>query len=133
MMLKRYLILCTRLYKEQYQYSSIKKENDIIREFNFLVEQFFSTKHTVAEYAELLFKSPKTISNTFSKIGSKTPLSYIQDRKMLEARRLLYYTDIQIQEIGYKIGHNDIQAFSRFFKNQEGISPSKYREKSLLG
>ena len=133
MMLKRYLILCTRLYKEQYQYSNIKKENDIIREFNFLVEQFFSTKHTVAEYAELLFKSPKTISNTFSKIGSKTPLSYIQDRKMLEARRLLYYTDIQIQEIGYKIGHNDIQAFSRFFKNQEGISPSKYREKSLLG
>ncbi len=133
MMLKRYLILCTRLYKEQRQYSNIKKENDIIREFNFLVEQHFNTKHTVAEYAELLFKSPKTISNTFSKIGSKTPLSYIQDRKMLEARRLLYNTDIQIQEIAYKIGYNDIQTFSRFFKKKQGVSPSKYREKNLLG
>jgi AraC-like DNA-binding protein len=80
-----------------------------------------------------LFKSPKTISNTFAKIGTKTPLSYIQDRKMLEARRLLHYTDIQIQEIAYAIGYEDIQSFSRFFKNQEGVSPSKYRENTLVG
>jgi|TARA_B110000483_G_scaffold236500_1_gene309727 AraC-like DNA-binding protein len=133
MMLKRYLILSTRLYKEQHQFSKIKKESDIIREFNFLVEQNFNTKHTVAEYANLLYKSPKTISNIFSKIGTKTPLSYIQDRKMLEAKRLLFYSDIQIQEIAFKIGYDDIQSFSRFFKKQEGISPSKYREKSILG
>ena len=133
MMLKRYLILCTRLYKKQQQFLEIKKETDIIRDFNFLVEQHFATKHTVAEYAELLYKSPKTISNVFSKIGNKTPLSYIQDRKILEARLLLYYTDLQIQEIAYKIGYNDIQAFSRFFKKKEGISPSKYREKTFLG
>lgn len=133
MMLKRYLILCTRLYKEQHKLSTLKKENDIIREFNFLVEQYFSTKHTVAEYAALLHKSPKTISNTFSKIGSKTPLSYIQDRKMLEAKRLLYYTDLQIQEIAFKIGYDDVQSFSRFFKRQEGVSPSTYREKPRLG
>ena len=131
MMLKRYLILCTRLFKEQHQLSKIKKENDIIREFNFLVEQHFNTKHTVSEYADLLFKSPKTISNTFSKIGAKTPLSYIQDRKMLEAKRLLYHSDMQIQEIAFKVGYDDIQSFSRFFKKQEGISPSKYRIKSL--
>lgn len=133
MMLKRYLILCTRLYKEQHQFSKIKKENDIIREFNFLVEQHFNTKHTVAEYADLLFKSPKTISNIFSRIGTKTPLSYIHDRKMLEAKRLLRYTNLQIQEIAFKVGYDDIQSFSRFFKNQESISPSKYRENSLLG
>lgn len=133
MMLKRYLILCTRLYKEQHQFSKITKENDIIREFNFLVEQHFNTKHTVAEYANLLFKSPKTISNIFSKTGTKTPLSYIQERKMLEAKRLLHHSDIQIQEIAFKVGYDDIQSFSRFFKKQEGISPSKYRENSLLG
>ncbi|MCK0114909.1 helix-turn-helix transcriptional regulator [Gelidibacter sp. F63206] len=133
MMLKRYLILSTRLYKKQHQFSKIKKENDIIREFNFLVEQHFNSKHTVAEYADLLFKSPKTISNIFSKIGVKTPLSYIQDRKMLEAKRLLHYSDIKVQEIAFKVGYDDIQSFSRFFKKQEGVSPSKYRENSLLG
>ncbi len=133
MMLKRYLILCTRLYKKQQQYPITKNDSDVIREFNFLVEKHFKTKHTVIEYATLLNKSPKTISNTFSKLSSKSPLKYIQERIMLEARRLLYYTDKPIKEIAYEVGYEDIQTFSRFFKNQEGISPSDYKKRSTLG
>lgn len=128
MMLKRYLILCTRIFKTQDQFPEEKVETDLIRDFNFLVEQHFKTKHSVAEYAELLNKSPKTLSNVFSKIGSKTPLQYIQERKMLEARRRLRYSDMQIQEIAYEIGYDDLQAFSRFFKKQEGVSPSVFKE-----
>ena len=120
MMLKRYLILCTRLFKEQEDYPEANKESNIIREFNFLVEQHFKTKHTVAEYAELLYKSPKTLSNIFLKMGSKTPLQYIQERKLLEAKRRLRYSNMQIQEIAYEIGYEDIQAFSRFFKKKSG-------------
>lgn len=128
MMLKRYLILCTRLFKAQNKFPNEKVETDIVREFNFLVEQHFRTKHSVAEYADLLNKSPKTLSNIFSKLGSKTPLQYIQDRKMLEARRRLRYSDMQIQEVAYDIGYDDVQAFSRFFKKQEGVSPSVFKE-----
>ena len=128
MMLKRYLILCTRLYKSKAHYPNEKSNSNIIREYNFLVEQHFKTKHSVAEYSELLNKSSKTISNIFSKIGSKTPLQYIQERKMLEARRLLRRSNMQIQEIAYEIGYDDIQAFSRFFKKQEGISPSEFKQ-----
>jgi AraC family transcriptional activator of pobA len=133
MMLKRYLIICTRLYKKQQQYPIKEIDSDLVREFNFLVEQHFKTKHTVTEYADLLNKSPKTISNIFSKIDSKSPLKYIQERIMLEARRLLYYSDKSIKEIAYEIGYEEIHAFSRFFKTQEGISPSGYKEKSTLG
>ena len=129
MMLKRYLILCTRLFKSQAHYPNKKVALDIVREYNFLVEKNFKTKHTVAEYAELLNKSPKTLSNIFSKISSKSPLQYIQDRKILEARRLLRHSDLQIQEIAYEIGYEDLQTFSRFFKKREGISPSIFKEK----
>lgn len=131
MMLKRYLILCTRLFKTQKHYPEKKVESDIVRRFNFLVEQYFKTKHSVAEYAELLNKSPKTLSNLFSKIGAKTPLQYIQERKMLEAKRRLRYTNMQIQEIAYEIGYDDIQTFSRFFKTQEGVSPSIYKTNGI--
>ena len=131
MMLKRYLILCTRLYKAQQKYPIKNSDSDIVREFNFLVEQHFKTKHSVTEYADLLNKSPKTISNIFLKLNSKSPLKYIQERIMLEARRLLYYTDKPIKEIGYEIGYEDIQTFSRFFRNHEGISPSEYKEKRV--
>ena len=128
MMLRRYLILCTRVYKKQEHYPKIKAESDVIRDFNFLVENHFKTKHSLNEYAALMNKSAKTISNIFSKLGSKTPLQFIKDRKMLEARRLLQYSKLQIQEIAYEIGYGDIQTFSRFFKNNEGVSPSKFKE-----
>lgn len=131
MMLKRYLILCTRIYKEQEEFPSDQQQSDLIRAFNFLVEGHFKSKHTVAEYADLLNKSPKTLSNIFSKSGFKTPLQYIHDRKMLEARRLLQYTDRTVKDITFEIGFEDIQTFSRFFKKHEGVSPSEFRNAHL--
>lgn len=133
MMLKRMLILCTRLYKTQKMAGATggNVQTDLIREYNFLVEQHFKTKHTVAEYADMLHKSPKTISNLFSRLGAKTPLQFIQERKMLEARRLLRYTDLPVKEIAYELGYEDLQTFSRFFKAQEGTSPSEFREEIL--
>lgn len=131
MMLKRYLILCARIYKNQENYRVPQKEVDLVREYNFLVEQHFRIKHSVKEYAELLYKSPKTLSNIFTKLGAKTPLQYIQERIMLEARRLLYYSEMPVKEIAFDLGFDSIQTFSRFFKKREGMSPSEYKNKHL--
>jgi len=128
MMLKRFLILCTRIYKEQHQFNQLNTgQTDIVREFNFLVEKYFRTKSTVTEYADMLNKSPKTIANIFTKVSDKTPLQYIRERRMLEARRLLHYTEKPVKEIAYEIGFEDIQAFSRSFKNETGHSPTEFR------
>lgn len=128
MMLKRILILTLRMYKEQYELARQKTDQvDIIREYNFLVEQHFRENHAVADYAQMLHKSPKTLSNLFKKIGSKSPSQFIKDRLMLEARRLLAYTDKTISEVGYDLGFVDVQSFSRFFKKDQGISPAEYR------
>lgn len=128
MMLKRILILCTRIYKNQLNFQSIDNKNvDIIREFNFLVETHFKEKHSVVDYASLLNKAPKTLSNLFKKFGNKTPLQFIQDRILLEAHRLLKYSGNTISEVGYELGFNDVQSFSRFFKNQEGVSPIDFK------
>ena len=129
MMLKRLLILCTRLYKEQSELTNFDKNQlDIVREYNYLVESNFKTKHQVADYAEMLNKSPKTLSNLFKIYNEKSPLQIIQSRILLEARRLLRYSDKSIKEIAYEIGYDDIQAFSRFFKKAEGVSPSDFKK-----
>lgn len=125
-MLKRYVILCTRIYKDQNNLIH-EEETSLIREFNFLVEQHFRDKHKVADYASLLNRSPKTLSNIFQKHSSKSPLQFIQSRKILESKRLLGYSDLQVQEIGYQVGYDDVQSFSRFFKKQTGFSPLSYR------
>lgn len=133
MMLQRFIILCTRIYKLQMNFSKLRvKEIDIVREFYFFVEHHFKTKHTVKEYADLLNKSTKTLSNIFSLVSNKSPLQIIHERKILEAKRLLRYSSKPIKEIAYELGFEDIQAFSRFFKKSENISPSGFK-KTLLG
>lgn len=130
MMLKRILIICTRMYILQNDHNELSTEqHNLVREYNFLVEKHFRTKHSVAEYADLLFKSPKTIANTFKKLGEKSPLQFIQERITLEARRMLFYTDKEVSEIGYDLGFQDVQSFSRFFKKQEGVPPTEFRIK----
>lgn len=130
LLLKRFVIMCTRIFKAQEKYTTIADNQiDLVREYNFLVEENFRTKHTVAQYAAMLNKSPKTLSNLFSKISSKTPLQFIQDRRMLEAKRLLHHSDKSVKEIAYEIGFEDLQTFGRFFKNAEGISPTDFKEK----
>lgn len=128
MMLKRILILSTRLYKSQNNFEALSSSNsDIVRDFNFLVEKHFRDKHHVIDYANILNKSPKTLSNLFKKLGTNSPLQFIQDRLLIESHRLLKYSEKTISEIGYELGFNDVQSFSRFFKTKEGISPNEYR------
>ncbi|XOV67370.1 MAG: helix-turn-helix domain-containing protein [Fluviicola sp.] len=128
MMLKRILILCTRMYKAQINTTTSSQVSDIVREYNFLVEQHFKEKHTVKEYADLLFKSPKTLSNLFKKMGDSTPLQFIHNRILIEAKRLLTYSNQSISEIAYELGFSDIHVFSRFFKKNMGVSPQNFRE-----
>jgi AraC-like DNA-binding protein len=122
--------MCTRLYKLQNDLQSADSQTlDLVREFNLLVEIHFKTNHAVSDYAKMLHKSPKTLSNHFSKTYNKTPLQFIQERLLLEAKRFLHYTDKPIKEIAYDLGFDDVQGFSRFFKNKEGISPTIFKLK----
>jgi AraC-like DNA-binding protein len=130
-MLKQLVIHCTRLHKEQNHITGLQKgKMDIVRRFNALVEMHYKSKHSVAGYAELLYKSPKTLCNLFLQFRQTSPLQIIQDRILLEARRLLHYTERTIKDISYELGFEDIQTFSRFFKNKEGISPKEFRQTS---
>lgn len=130
-MLKRLLILCTRLFKKQMHVLDMPVSRlNIIREYNFLVETFFKQHHDVAFYASQLNRSPKSISNYFASIGNVSPLQLIHDRIMLEAKRLLRHTDKPVKEIAYMLGYEDIQSFSRFFKSKESISPVDYRSRT---
>jgi len=131
-MLKRLLILSARILRKSNNLHQLETgQSDIIREFNYLVEGHFSKHHDVAFYASKLNKSPKTLSNLFSSVSQRPPLNIIHDRIMLHAKRQIDYTNLSIKEIAYDLGYEDIQTFSRFFKNKAGISPAQYRDRSV--
>jgi AraC family transcriptional activator of pobA len=128
-LLKRLIILLTRLAKQQYIIDkSITGSNlDLVRQFNVLVEQHYKKYHNVAMYASMLNKSPKTLSNFFALYNAKTPLEVIHDRIDLEARRLLIYTEKSVKEIGYELGFEEHTHFSNFFRKHNNTSPSDFR------
>lgn len=126
--LQQFLILCVRAYKKQNL--NLPTDNlhvGLIREYNYLVETNYKNLSKVGDYAKLLHKSPKTLSNIFKKHIDKTPLQIINNRRTLEAKRMLKYTDASIIEISEELNFKDIQSFSHFFNTRTGFSPSSFR------
>jgi AraC family transcriptional activator of pobA len=128
--LKRFIITCTRIARERFSISEEKEKSfDIVRQFYVLVDQHYKEKKQVQDYAELLYRSPKTISNLFAEYGLPTPLRIIHERVEAEAKRLLLYTNKSAKEISGILGFDDIAAFSRFFKKMTKESISEYRKR----
>ncbi len=131
-LLKRLLILSTRMAKQKMVDPNLSSGKfNVIREYNLLVEKHFRQMHQVKDYAKMLYKSPKTLSNLFLKYGNKTPLQYINDRIILEAKRLLLYSDKSNLEIAMELGYNDSSHFSKFFKKHEGQSPNAFKKSKM--
>lgn len=133
-LLKRLIIIVTRLAREQYisEQDLPSDKLDIVRKYNLLVENHYRQEHQVKFYADQLNKSPKTLSNLFALYNHKSPLQVIQERVTLEARRLFFYTDKTAKEIAYELGFEDANHFSKFFKKQTGQSPTDFKKLNPL-
>jgi AraC-like DNA-binding protein len=128
-LLKRFIIRCTRLANKQLvKNGNNQTEIDLIRHFNVLVEEYFKNKKSVAEYAKLMHKSPKTIANVFSKNSERTPLEVIHERIIIEAKRMILFTDKTMKEVGFELGYEDPAQFSKLFKKHVGLTTSEFRK-----
>lgn len=131
-MLTRLLIKSTRLVETRLNGQGwVSKKIETIREFNILVEMHFKTHHKLKDYAILLQKSPKTLSNIFSEHSDTTPLHVINERIFVESKRLILYSNKQICDIASILGYKDAGHFSKFFKKNAGISPLKFKKESF--
>jgi AraC family transcriptional activator of pobA len=134
MLLKRLIIMVTRLARSG-SFPDVKLNDDrfhILRKFNLLVEMNFRAQHSVSYYADRLNRSPKTLSNLFALYNHKTPIQIIQERILIEAKRLLFYTDKSAKQITYELGFDDAAYFSNFFKKHTSFSPSEFRSSKKM-
>ncbi|MEO9571019.1 MAG: helix-turn-helix domain-containing protein [Polaribacter sp.] len=125
--LKQFIINAVRVKKENHV---IKEDTEtrLFKDFSLLVEQNFKTMHTVTDYANRLGLSPKSITKHFQKLGAKTPSEFIKNRILLEAKRLLIYTDKTVKEIAFDLGFNDPAYFTRFFTKAISKSPLQFKK-----
>ena len=129
--LKRFIIQATRIARRRLNITQEKEYTfEVIRQFYILVDTHFREKKQVQDYADLLHKSPKTLSNIFSTCKLPSPLRVIHERVEAEAKRLLLYSTKSSKEIADLLGFEDQSSFSRFFKNMTGQSTVQFRNEA---
>jgi AraC-like DNA-binding protein len=103
-------------------------ETQEIGNFQKLLEQHFLNEKSVSFYASEIGLSTDTFSKKIKKQFGKTPTQLIQDRVVLEAKKLLHLTYKSVKEIAFELNFEDEFYFSRYFKKSVGLSPLHYRE-----
>ncbi|MCF3108358.1 AraC family transcriptional regulator [Niabella sp. CC-SYL272] len=93
-----------------------------------LLEKNYHKGMTVSEYADLLHISTRTLSDLIHETLGKTPSQMIQERMILEAQRLLLHSNLNVNQIGYRLGFDDPSYFVKYFKKYTQISPSEFRK-----
>ncbi|MDJ1469267.1 helix-turn-helix domain-containing protein [Xanthocytophaga flava] len=131
--LKSFLIQVQRRKNELEQADNIdsftlnEKRVQLIKFVN-LVDQHYTKGFSVAEYADLLFISSRTLSDITKQVLNKTPSQMIQERIILEAQRLLLHSNMNVNQIGYRLGFDDPSYFVKYFKKHTQLSPSEFRK-----
>lgn len=99
-----------------------------LKNFQNLVEEHFISERTPAFYADLLHISPNTLSKKIKAEYHKTPSQIIQERVILEAKKLIHLTRKPIKEIASELNFEDEYYFSKYFKKHTSVSPTQFRE-----
>ena len=99
----------------------------VAQAFLAMVEQSYATVHTVETYAAVLGYSSKTIERASVEATGLSPKQVIDARLVLEARRLLAYTNLPVSTVGRRLGFVDPANFCKFFARATGITPGAFR------
>lgn len=97
------------------------------RRFAARLEEDFARHHDARHYAQALGVPAAALSRALSAVTGRGTKELVSERVMLEARRLLRFTDLGVGEVAHRIGFSDPLYFSRAFKRAAGESPQAFR------
>lgn len=128
--LQPYLIALLCEINRVYQPISMNSQTSalhITNRFKELITTHIKTKQLVTDYATLLHITPNHLNKCVKAITGKSPTKWVNDAIVLEAKVLLYQSNLSISEIATEVGIHDPSYFSRLFKKREGITPLAFR------
>lgn len=91
------------------------------------IEQRFRLRESVDAHAKALGISPTALRVACARVAGAAPAAMLDERALLEAQRLLLYSNLSITQIAYSVGFEDPAYFSRFFTRHIGQPPRAYR------
>lgn len=96
--------------------------------FGELLRQHFKEWKQPARYAAALAVSVAHLTDTLKDRTGRSASAHIQQRGLLEAKRLLYFTDLSVREVGYAVGYDEPVYFGKLFRRATGTTPQRFRQ-----
>ncbi|MDJ1466557.1 AraC family transcriptional regulator [Xanthocytophaga flava] len=126
--LHNFLLVAER-ERQKRDFTQIPKGADLDYTFQFtqLIEKHFITHLAVNEYATNLSISERRLHQATTRILGKSPKELIDERILLEAKRLLVHTHLSIKEIGFQLGFEEPTYFNRYFRKHTGKTPIEFK------
>jgi len=133
--LRRNLLSAALLWAQRWREAQLEgggaTSADVQLHRNFLetLERDFGSSHEARHYAAELGVTTGTLARTLTRLTGRTTKQLIMERVLLEAARLLRFSDLSVKEIAARLGFNDQFAFSHAFKRQRGEAPLDFRNR----
>lgn len=117
--LKLFLIACKRMKAERTDKNALppNSRSKTVREFKSLLEKKFAQHHKVSYYASELHLTANYLNEVIREETGQSAKDLIQNRIILEAKRLATYSANSLKETAYQLGFDDPSHFSKFFRN----------------
>jgi AraC-type DNA-binding domain-containing proteins len=121
-------MVVSEFLKNEKQYQKIEnRRTEILTRFRRQVRSHFKQLKRPKDYASMLHISVPYLNEITKEQTGYTASYWLQQEILLEAKRLLYYTQLSSKEIAFSLGYQDYTYFSRFFKKNVGVSPLEFR------
>ena len=105
------------------------RAEEYFRQFTELLGEHYKHERSVGFYARQLCITPKYLTTIIRKTSGRTAAEWIDDYVVLEAKNLLKYSTMSIQEIAYHLNFSTQSFFGKYFKQHTGYSPSRFKRK----
>ena len=109
------------------QNNSHNRAEEYFKQFTHLLGEHFREERSVGFYARQLCITPKYLTTLIKRISGKSVSEWIDNYVIIEAKTLLKYSTMSIQEIAYYLNFPNQSFFGSYFKRNTGMSPSQYK------
>ena len=101
------------------------RAEEYFRQFTELLGEHYKHERSVGFYARQLCITPKYLTTLIKRISGKSVSEWIDNYVILEAKTLLKYSNMSVQEIAYYLNFPNQSFFGSYLKRNSGMSPSQ--------
>lgn len=114
--------------KEEKNYTETERIRQVAERCIIFLKENYTEKINYKDLQKALHFHPAYISRCMKQMIGLTPLEYLTQYRIGNAKMLLINTDLPIEQIALKVGFNSATYFIRSFVNRENITPKVYRQ-----